>query len=216
MKVLIAEDDKITRLMLERMLILSGYETVVTSNGAEAWRALQQEDAPQIALLDWMMPEINGLEVCRKIREHPQTRDIYTIILTIKDEQRDIIEGLEQGADDYITKPFDQEELVARIRAGVRIVKMQRSLADKIEELERALSLVKRLEGIIPICSYCKRVRNDKEYWQSVDSYISEKSQVLFSHSVCLDCYSSIVEPMIDCNKPTAHGPKEKASDLPS
>jgi CheY-like chemotaxis protein len=198
MRILIADDDNITRLILARMVTKIGYEPVVTCNGAEAWHALQQEDAPHMALLDWMMPQMDGLEVCRAIRQNPRTSGIYTILVTGKGERKDIVEGLEQGADDYITKPFDQHNLAARIRAAVRIVETQDSLTQKIRELELALSLVKRLEGIIPICCYCKSVRTDEQYWQSVDSYIKENSEANVSHGICPSCYQTVVAPQLE------------------
>jgi phosphoserine phosphatase RsbU/P len=198
MRVLIADDDRVTQLLLERMLNELGFETVVTANGAQAWQELQRETSPRLALIDRMMPEMNGLELCKKIRATPVTRDIYTIILTASKRRQDIVEGLDMGADDYITKPFDKYELAARIHAGVRIVEMQQRLSQNIEQLEGALAQVKRLEGIIPICSYCKRVRKDDTYWQSVDTYITGHSEAQFSHGICPGCYDDIVKPMVE------------------
>ena len=206
MRVLIADDDRVTQLALAHMLRKSGFEVVVTANGAQAWEELQRETAPRLALLDRMMPEIDGLELCRKIRATPLTRDIYTIILTASKERKDIVEGLNQGADDYITKPFDKYELAARINAGVRIVEMQQRLTQNIEQLEGALALVKRLEGIIPICSYCKSVRSDDTYWQSVESYVSQHSTAQFSHSICPGCFETVVKPMIESSTGTEIG----------
>lgn len=213
MRVLIADDSNVTRVMLERTLTRLGYETVVTSDGAQAWQALQETDAPRLALLDRMMPEMDGLEVCRKMREMPRTRDVYAIIVTSKGEPRDIVEGLEQGADDYIIKPYDSHELAARIRVGVRIVEMQTRLTEKVEELERALFLVKRLQGVIPICSYCKSVRTDDEFWQSVDQFVSENSEAHFSHSICPNCYGAIVKPMMETYKKDSANCAEDTGD---
>ena len=129
MRVLIAEDDPISRRVLETMLARWGYETAVASNGREAWEALTQSDAPRLAILDWMMPEMSGVDVCRRVREAEERDYVYIILLTAKGRQEDIIEGLNAGADDYITKPFDSGELRVRLRAAQRIVGLQAELA---------------------------------------------------------------------------------------
>ncbi len=166
MKILIAEDELVSRRMLEATLVRWGYDVVTCSAGAEAWQALQCEDTPKLAILDWMMPGMDGIEVCLKIREEEKPEPIYIIILTTKDHKEDIVTGLQAGADDYVTKPFDNEELRARVQVGVRIVELQRSLAERVKELEDALEHVKQLQGFLPICSYCKKIRNDQNYWQ--------------------------------------------------
>jgi two-component system cell cycle response regulator len=135
MKVLIAEDDVVSRRLLEAMLTRWGYEVVVTRNGAEAWELLQRTDAPPIAILDWMMPEMDGVEVCRKVRQRGQEPYIYLLLLTTKGRKEDIIEGLDAGADDYLTKPFDPHELQVRLRAGKRIMTLQTELIDAREAL---------------------------------------------------------------------------------
>jgi CheY-like chemotaxis protein len=184
--------------MLEATLKNWGYDVIVTSNGREAWESLQQEDPPNLAILDWMMPGLDGVQVCRKVREAPPRKRIYIILLTAKGEKDDIVAGLEAGADDYVAKPFDRAELRARVNVGVRIVELQRSLSQNVKELVDALSQVKQLQGILPICSHCKKVRNDQDYWQQVEGYISAHSEVRFSHSVCPECYETIVLPQID------------------
>lgn len=199
MRVLIAEDDPISRLMLEATLKKWAFDVVVTSNGREAWEALQQEeDRPQLAILDWMMPGMDGVQVCRNARQTPATERVYILLLTARGEKRDIVTGLEAGADDYVTKPFDRAELWARVKVGVRIIDLQQSLSDRVQELMDALSQVKQLQGILPICSHCKKVRNDQNYWQQVEGYISAHTEVQFSHSVCPNCYETIVRPEID------------------
>lgn len=123
MRILIAEDDPISRCMLEATLKNWGYDVIVTSNGREAWQSLQQDD-PQLAILDWMMPGLDGVQVCRKAREAPSRERIYIILLTAKGEKDDIVAGLEAGADDYVTKPFDRAELRARVDVGIRMVEL--------------------------------------------------------------------------------------------
>ncbi len=197
MKALIAEDEAVSRRMLEVTLRKWGYDVVVASDGAEAWRLLQGEDAPELAILDWMMPGMDGLELCREIRRRLQTLPTYIILLTARQSKDDIVQGLEGGADDYIAKPFDQEELRARVQGGVRVVELQRSLAARVGELEEALARVKHLQGLLPMCSYCKKIRDDQNYWQQVESYISGHSEAQFSHGICPNCYDKFVKPQL-------------------
>jgi len=192
MKTLIAEDDPVSRVFLELSLIKWGYEVIVTCDGSEAWEALQRE-APPIAILDWMMPGIDGVEVCRRARAIQTPTPTYLILLTAKSEKEEIVEGLEAGADDYLTKPFNRAELQARIKVGLRITELQRNLADRVVELQSALSRVNQLQGLLPICSYCKKVRDDQNYWQQVDSYISKHADVEFSHGICPACYENVL-----------------------
>jgi two-component system cell cycle sensor histidine kinase/response regulator CckA len=138
MKILIAEDERMSRRLLENTLSGWGHEVVVTCGGTEAWAALQQPDAPQLAILDWMMPDMDGLEVCRRVREAPATKSIYIILLTAKGEVNDLVAGLTAGANDYVTKPFRREELQARVQVGVRMLELQQALADDRAELKRA------------------------------------------------------------------------------
>jgi DNA-binding response OmpR family regulator len=201
MKILIAEDDDISRRVLQLTLTASGYDVVATKNGAEALLVLEHEDAPSLAVLDWMMPDIDGLEVCRRARRLQNAMPVYIILLTAKTEKTDIVKGLEAGANDYITKPFDRHELRARVQVGVTVVNLQRNLAARVEELENALGKVKQLQEILPICSYCKQIRDDQNYWQQVDSYISQHTNTQFSHSICPGCYESVVEPMMRASK---------------
>lgn len=203
MTILIAEDDSVTRKLLESILIRWGYVVIVTCDGNEAWKAIQDGNVPDVAILDWIMPRMDGLELCRKIRSKYFNKPIYIIMLTVKGQKNDIIEGLSNGADDYITKPFDRDELGARLHAGVRILELQMDLANHINELEDALSKVKQLQGLIPICSYCKKIRDDRNYWQQVEEYITRHSEAKFSHGVCPECYKNIVKP--DLEKILAH-----------
>jgi len=197
MKILIAEDDPVSRCYLEVTLVKWGYEVSAVCDGDQAWQALQ-EDSPSIAILDWMMPGIDGAEICRRLRAIQTQTTTYVIMLTAKTEKKDVVQGLEAGADDYLIKPFDRQELRARIGVGIRIVDLQRSLADRVVELESALSRVKQLQGLLPICSYCKKVRDDQNYWTQVDSYISKHAEVEFSHSICPSCYDQFVKPQLN------------------
>ncbi len=130
MKILIAEDDPVSRRVLEGFLTKWGYELVVTKDGAEAWKALEQEAAPPLAVVDWMMPGMDGLELCRKVRERGTGPYTYILLLTAKGRKEDIVRGIEAGADDYLTKPFDAQELRVRIRAGLRVLELQEKLRE--------------------------------------------------------------------------------------
>jgi diguanylate cyclase (GGDEF)-like protein len=135
LKVLIAEDDIVSRRLLEAMLTRWGYEVVVTRNGVEAWESLQKADASPLAILDWMMPGMDGVEVCRKVRQRGHEPYIYLLLLTTKGRKENIIEGLDAGADDYLTKPFDPHELQVRLRTGKRIMTLQAELIEAREAL---------------------------------------------------------------------------------
>jgi sigma-B regulation protein RsbU (phosphoserine phosphatase) len=197
-KVLIAEDDIVSCRLLETTLTKWGYEVVVTCDGLQALAAIQGTDAPPLAILDWMMPGLDGIEVCRRARSMHSPTPPYLILLTAKGRREDVITGLEAGANDYVTKPFNREELRARIRVGMRLVELQHSLADRVHALEEALASVKQLQGLLPICSYCKKIRDDQNYWQQVENYISQHSEAQFSHSICPDCYEHLVKPELD------------------
>lgn len=131
MKILITEDDAITLKMLERKLGSWGYEVVSFTDGNAAWEKLQQDDAPNLLLLDWMMPGMNGIEICRKLKQQPKGTSTYIILLTARDREDDIVAGLDAGADDYITKPFGNNELRSRVNVGRRMIALQNALSEK-------------------------------------------------------------------------------------
>lgn len=188
MRILIAEDDATSRTMLAGVLKKGGHEVVETVNGADAWAALQQADAPSLAILDWMMPELTGPEIVRRIRAIPNELPPYFILLTTKVEKADVIAGLEAGANDYLSKPFDPDELRARVAVGRRMIELQAALAAKVGELQDALDHIKTLRGIVPICASCKNIRDDKGYWSQVETYISNHTEAHFSHGMCPRC----------------------------
>jgi DNA-binding response OmpR family regulator len=210
MRILIAEDDRVSRLLLETHLRKWGHEPVVTMDGTAAWDALQREDAPALAILDWMMPGLAGVDICRRARERTDAPALYIILLTARADRRDTIDGLDAGADDYVTKPFDAAELHARVNVGIRVANLQRELAGRIADLEQALARVDTLHGILPICSYCKKVRNDGDSWQQVEAYVSAHSSVRFNHGVCPECTANVVQPQLDALR-RARAEREKA-----
>lgn len=198
MRILIAEDDAISRRVLEATLGRWGYDVSVTTDGNEAWAALEANDPPHLLVLDWMMPGHDGPDICRRLRARPDGESFYILLLTAKTQREDIVVGLDAGADDYVTKPFHHEELRARVATGQRIVDLQERLADRIGELETAMSEVQRLSGLLPICAYCKRIREGDRYWQAVEQYVASHSAAQFSHAVCPECYERVVKPQLD------------------
>jgi len=187
-KVLIAEDDVTTRVMLETLLRKWGLEVTTATEGYGALAALSAPNAPRLAVLDWMMPGLDGVEVVHRLRTRTHDGHAYLILLTGQDRREDIIAGLNAGANDYITKPFDPEELKARVEVGARVLALQDELSGRVVELEAALAHIKTLQGILPICMYCHKIRNDGESWQRMEAYIQEHTEAQFSHSLCPEC----------------------------
>jgi sigma-B regulation protein RsbU (phosphoserine phosphatase) len=223
------DDEYVSRKKLEMAVQSLGYETLSASHGLEGWNVWEHEK-PRIVITDWLMPGIDGIELCKKIRKAEKGQYTYIIMLTIKKGIQSVIDGIDAGADDFISKPFQKEELAARIKAGERILgiegKLIKALSDltvEIEERKRteeelakqrdylvrtiyelrkaketkkelisklrdALSAVDRLSGLLPICSHCKKIRDDKGYWKNLEEYVAHHSGARFSHSVCPKC----------------------------
>jgi CheY-like chemotaxis protein len=195
--VLIADDDPISRTLVLRHLRKWGYSPQVAHDGGEAWDLILTCDRAVLAVLDWSMPRLDGLEVCRRARSLPAGRLFHAVLLTARSSRDDVMAGLNAGADDYLTKPFDPEELYARVQTGVRLLGLQQSLADRVRELEEALANVKQLRGLLPMCTYCKCIRDDKNYWTEVEHYLADHSTAQFSHGICPACYARVVEPQM-------------------
>jgi DNA-binding response OmpR family regulator len=172
-KVLIAEDDPVSNLVLTAKLKKLDYEVISTENGRDAWFAYQREN-PRIIITDWMMPNVDGLELCRMVRADNRTQYTYIIMLTALGGRGSYLEGMNAGADDFVTKPFDMEGLKARLRVAERLLNLQ--------------STVNQLEGLLPICSYCKRIRDDQQVWNPVESYVAHRTETSFEHALCPDC----------------------------
>jgi len=188
MEILIADDDDVSRLLLKEVLQMLGHQVEEYVEGSSTWERLQQEACPRIVILDWNMPGLDGLELCQRVRKQQRNTPPYLILLTARDRSEDLVKGLEEGADDYLVKPFQMDELRARIAVGERIVALQDGLAVKVRELEEALLQIKTLRGIIPICAHCKKIRDDEGYWNQVDVYVREHTDAQFSHGLCPDC----------------------------
>jgi DNA-binding response OmpR family regulator len=192
MQILIAEDDPVTGEILARTLQRWHYNTMLVVDGVQAWEHLRSATDPTLAILDWMMPQMDGPDVCRHVRQELPLANMYLLLVTAREGRGDMVAGLDAGADDYIIKPFDPEELRARVAVGVRVLGLQQKLGERVAELQAALSNVKKLHGLLPICSYCKRIRGDDQYWQQVEGYIAEHSEAQFSHGICPSCYATV------------------------
>jgi len=149
MRVLVAEDDLVTRRYLAGLLAKWGYDVTSVDDGKCACEMLQQEDGPSLALLDWMMPGMDGVEIGRRVRNRVRGRPLYLVLLTGRAQQEDVVHGLEAGADDYLVKPFDHAELRSRLRVGERVLDMAEQLQARVAELVRALGRVKQLEAVV-------------------------------------------------------------------
>ncbi|MCC7071066.1 MAG: response regulator transcription factor [Deltaproteobacteria bacterium] len=188
MKVLIADDEQVSRAVLTAVVSRAGYEIVVVERGDAALATLRLTGGPQIAVLDWIMPGVSGVDVCRAVRADTSARYRYLIILTARDGRAERLEGMAAGADDFLTKPIDQAELLARLRSGERVIRLENALADRVNELRQALSQVRQLEGIITICMHCKRIATGTDGWQKLEAYLAAHSNASFTHGLCQQC----------------------------
>jgi DNA-binding response OmpR family regulator len=188
MRILLAEDEPLSRHLVTRLLQGWGYEVEVAEDGDQAYECLRAPDAPRLAILDWMMPGVDGTEICKRLRALDGQEYVYVILLTAKKQREAIVAGLESGADDYITKPFDEAELHSRVRAGERIVELKGALAEKVREVTAALDHVRKLQGLLPICMHCKKIRDDSHTWHRLETYLEEHSSAMFSHALCDEC----------------------------
>lgn len=195
-RVLIADDDLVHCKMLAKMLTPLGLDIEIHHDGEAAYASLLA-NPPHVAILDWNMPGVDGVEICRRLRAQTKKAPTYVLMLTGREDIADLVLALEAGADDYLAKPAQKDELRARIMNGLRMIDLQLTLARRVQELEEALANVKMLQGLLPICSYCKSVRNDDNYWQKVEAYFAEHADVRFSHGICPGCFESIVEPQL-------------------
>jgi len=190
MRVLVVDDEVRTAALLRRGLTEEGYAVDVAGDARDAiWRAT--EFGYDAVVLDVLLPEMDGFEVCRALR----AKGCWTpvLMLTARADVQDRVRGLDAGADDYLTKPFDADELRARVHVGSRVLALQQRLAERVAELQQMMANVKHLRGLLPICSYCKRIRSDSNYWEQVESYISDHTEAQFSHGICPCCYKKVM-----------------------
>lgn len=197
-RVLVADDDATTRAALVSVVKRSGWEVVAVECGSHALDALLADDGPRVALVDWMMPDLTGLELCQSVRAHETLLPPYLILVTVRSGSADVVAGLDAGADDYLVKPIDAAELRARVRVGLRTVELRDKLVHRARQLETALAEVRQLRSLLPTCSYCRRIRDDGDGWQSLEEYVSHHTDTKFSHGFCPDCFARYVQPQLD------------------
>lgn len=173
MKILVAEDDMISRKVIEQQLLRLGHQVVTAEDGAAGYRQFLEHD-PQVTITDWMMPEVDGLEFCKNIRATNRTQYPYIIMLTALSGKENYLVGMDAGADDYLTKPVDLDQLKARLRVAERILTLKEEVI--------------ALHQLLPMCAWCKKIRNDKGYWDSVESFFQKRDHTEFSHGICPEC----------------------------
>jgi len=192
MKILVAEDDVISRKLLCTTLEQFGHSVVAYPNGQEAWDAFDA-DPYRVIVSDWLMPKMDGLEFCRKVRNRVETEYTYFILLTANAHGKEnYLEAMQSGIDDFLPKPLDRDTIWMRLRVAERIL--------------RFATQISQLEAMMPICSYCKKVREDENYWEQVETYILNRTGTAFSHSVCPACYERVVKPQLEALKGLANG----------
>ncbi len=194
-RILLAEDDARYRRILSHYLTSWGFSVTVAQDGLEAVAMLTGDDAPAVALVDWMMPGLEGPEVCERIRRQSERPYTYIILLTAKTNKEEVAAGFAAGADDYVTKPCDMTELRARLKVGERMVTLERTLAQQVDTLQHALDHVRQLKELLPICAWCKRVRDDKDYWHSIEEYLHVHTGTDFTHGICPHCVEAMRQP---------------------
>ena len=187
-RVLVAEDDERSRNGLVRLLQRDGYEVTVANDGQAAIDILLAPNSPQIALLDWEMPRLDGIHVCWAVRSIPSNPYTYIIMVTAKAEAADGLAAFAAGVDDFLSKPMDSLQLLARLRCGERVLGLEKRCAERIAELNSALEEVRKLRSLLPICKYCKKVHDENGDWQHFEAYVREKTRIDFSHVICPEC----------------------------
>lgn len=182
LQLLTVEDDPVARAMISALLRAAGHDVTEATDGADAWDLLAGVRY-RVVVSDWQMPRMDGLELCRRLRAPGRTDYVYFILLTGRATRADYLEAMAAGVDDFLTKPVDAAELTARLGVAQRILGLHKT--------------VQQLEGLLPICSYCKRIRSSDEAWSSLETYIEQRSAAEFSHGICPDCYAKHIEPKI-------------------
>ena len=184
---ILAVDDEYVNTQLIKSVLREEYDILTALNGYEAINLLKQYN-PDLILLDVMMPGLNGFEVCKIIRSVTDFDTIPIIFLTALDTQDGALQGLELGGIDYLTKPVNRDLLKLRVRNHIESKRRNDLVKEQRDQLEAALARVKQLEGIIPICMFCKKIRDDQQSWHQLEAYISDHSEALFSHGICPHC----------------------------
>jgi CheY-like chemotaxis protein len=193
-RVLVAEDDPATRRALVFLLQRHDFDVSVASDGESAFAQLIGPNPPHVALLDWEMPRLDGLHVCRAVRSLPESRYTYIIMVTARDHATDVLKAFAAGVDDFISKPVDGAQLLARLHCGERVLGLEARYAERVAELEHALDEVRQLQRLLPICMYCKKVRDDGDYWQEIEDYLHAQTGADFSHGICPACMEGVIK----------------------
>jgi len=194
MSILVADDDVSSRCMLEAVLKKLGYAVKLAVDGSDALAQLEKENSPDLVILDWIMPGMDGIEVCRRYRElHPDIAK-YIIILTAKDSKSDTVEGLVAGANDYITKPFNNSELIARLNAGRRFLDMRKKVTEQAQELREARGHIQQLQSLLPVCMQCHKLRTDRKILNLISQYISHYPAADFKENICPECRQKAIQ----------------------
>jgi len=195
--VLIVDDVPKNLQVLGNILRKKDYNIAAATSGKQALDMVEKI-LPDLILLDIMMPDIDGFQVCEKLNASKRSKDIPVIFLTAKTSTEDIVKGFEVGAVDYLTKPFNSSELLARAHTHIELKKARDKERDLILKLKDALIKVKQLSGLIPICSRCKKIRDDEGYWQRVEEYLESHSEAQLTHSLCPECVIKLFPEMSD------------------
>ena len=186
-KKLLVVDDVPENLIIAYKILRKEYEVIGANSGKDALQAISV-NRPDLILLDVMMPDLDGLEVCRTLKKDERYRDIPVIFVTALSDESDESRGFEAGAVDYITKPFQPGILCRRVAVHLELTAQKEALARKNRELQQALAKVKELSGLLPICMTCKKIRDDKGYWNQIETYIRDRSEAEFTHGICPEC----------------------------
>ncbi|MDF1701990.1 MAG: response regulator transcription factor [Planctomycetota bacterium] len=197
MRILIVDDDPVARRILEDAVGGLGHTVHVAHDGREAWDLLSHEPV-DVLMTDWVMPEMDGLELCQRVRARTDAPFMYVMLVTERSTTDDVVDGIMAGANDFLTKPYERAELRARLHAAQRVVELERSLAERVHELESALSEVATLRRLLPICMYCHSIRNEKQVWDEIEEYLRDHANADCTHSICPTCYDHRVRPMLD------------------
>jgi PleD family two-component response regulator len=206
--ILIVDDDPEIRFASTRILKNSGFNVIEESSGNGCLDAVRKK-TPSLVLLDVVLPDISGIEVCRCIKSDPALKQTFVVLLSgVKTGSDSQAEGLEMGADGYIVRPVSNREFLARVQAYFRIIIAERERDRTIQKLQEALSTIKTLSGLLPICANCKKVRDDKGYWKQIEAYVQEHSEAEFSHGICPDCAKKLY-PEFDLYPPKLSVPEK-------
>lgn len=212
MKILIIDDSELFRIAMEAMLKESGYNNIILKDSVSTAIEYLEQDLKQSAdkqvdliLMDIQMPEINGIEGVKIIKNNDVLKNIPIVMVSVMDEEKNIERAFTAGAIDFISKPVKKLELKARVRSILKLkeemdkrAERESELRHTIQELQVALKEIKNLSGLLPICSSCKKIRDDSGYWQQVEKYIQDRSDVDFSHGICPDCIKELYPDIAD------------------